>query len=132
MRKFFGAAVAALALAAIPVLTHAQGASAAKPPATTQKAAAPKATTAAGEVTDVAPDSLSVKGKTDSWKFVIDAKTSVTAKGATHKTLALKSDGKSPVLTDFVKKGNSVSVTYHEANGAKHADAIRVTSAPAK
>ena len=129
MRKFFGVALAALAISAIPVLSHAQGSTAAKPPAPTQKAAA-KAT-ATGTVSAVAPDSMSVKGKTDSWTFVIDTKTEVTAKGATHKTLALKADGKTPVLTDFVKNGYSVTVTYHEACGAKLADKNSVTSAPA-
>lgn len=129
MRKFFGVALAALAISVIPVLSHAQGSTAAKPPAPTQKAAAPKLT-ATGTVSAVAPDSMSVKGKTDSWTFVIDTKTEVTAKGATHKTLALKADGKTPVLTDFVKNGYSVTVTYHDAGGAKHADTIRVTAAP--
>jgi hypothetical protein len=127
--------VTALALVAIPVSSYAQGSTAAKPPATKsteQKPAAPKAMTAAGTVSAVAPDSLSVKGKTDSWTFVIDSKTEVTAKGATHKTLALKADGKTPTLTDFVKNGDTVSVSYHDANGSKHASVVRVTMAAPK
>jgi hypothetical protein len=131
MRKFFGVALAALALSAIPVSSLAQGSTAAKPPAPTQKAAAPKLT-ATGTVSAVAADSMSVKGKTDSWTFVISTNTQVTAKGATHKTIALKADGKTPMLTDFVKSGYSVSVTYHDVSGAHHADAVRVTAAPAK
>jgi len=133
MRKFFGVALAALALSAIPVSSLAQGSTAAKPSAPTQKAAAPAPKlTAAGTVSSVAADSMSVKGKTDSWTFVISTNTQVTAKGATHKTIALKADGKTPMLTDFVKAGYSVSVTYHDVSGTKHADTIRVTAAPGK
>ena len=36
--------------------------------------------------------------------------TSVTAKGATHKTLELKAEGKGTKLTDFVKNGDQVTV----------------------
>jgi len=133
MRKLCGVAVTALALVAIPVSSYAQGSStAAKPQAaksTEQKPPAPKALQATGTVSAVAPDSLSVKGKTDSWTFVIDSKTQVTAKGGTHKTLALKADGKTPTLPDFVKNGDTVTVTYHDMAGSKHAAMIRVTAA---
>ena len=133
MRTLCGVAVTALTFVAIPVLSYAQGSStAAKPQAaqsTEQKPPAPKALQATGTVSAVAPDSLSVKGKTDSWTFVVDSKTQVEVKGGTHKTLALKADGKTPMLPDFVKNGDTVTVTYHDMDGSKHASIIRVTAA---
>jgi hypothetical protein len=103
------------------------------PPPPTQKAPAPKTETAMGTVSAVATDSMTVKGKTptESWTFAIDKNTAVVAKGATHKTLALKADGKSPVLTDYVKMNDAVTVKYHDVGGTKHASEIRVTT-PAK
>jgi hypothetical protein len=106
----------AFAIAAMPSFASAQGASA-------------KTMNATGTVSAVALDSLTVKGGgADTWTFMIDKDTSVTAKGATHKTLALKQDGKSPVLTDFVHMGDKVTVRYHDMGSMKHAAQINVTS----
>ena len=78
-------------------------------------------------VSAVTTTSLSVKGTSESWTFTIDKDTEVTAKGATRKSLALKADGKSSVLTDFVKVGDRVAVSYHETGTTKHAASINVT-----
>jgi hypothetical protein len=84
----------------------------------------------AGTVTAVAADSLTVKGKPEAaWTFTIDKDTTVTVKGATNKNLELKAAGKAPKLTDYVKVGNYVTVSYHEKGAIKHATAIRVTAA---
>lgn len=85
-----------------------------------------KTMNAQGTVSTVTTSSLAVKGTSESWTFVIDKDTSVTAKGATTKSLALKADGKSSVLTDFVKVGDRVSVSYHEMGTMKHASNISV------
>jgi hypothetical protein len=90
-------------------------------------AQAPKTMTAQGLVSAVTTTSLSVKGSSESWTFTIDKDTEVTAKGATRKSLALKADGKSSVLTDFVKVGDRVSVSYSEMGTMKHAVSISVT-----
>jgi DUF4097 and DUF4098 domain-containing protein YvlB len=90
------------------------------------EAPAAKAMTASGDVTAVAPDSMTVKGKTGEWTFTIDKDTTVMAKGATHKSLALKAEGKASTLTEFVKVGDAVSVTYKEMGAAKHASEIHV------
>ena len=96
-------------------------------------AQAAKTMNAAGTVSAVTTDSLTVKKGTDEWKFMIDKDTSVVAKGATHKSLALKADGKATTLTDFVKAGDNVTVAYHEMGGMKHAATINVTNpAPAR
>ena len=81
-----------------------------------------------GYFSTVTTSSLAVKGTSESWTFVIDKDTEVTAKGATTKSLALKADGKSSVLTDFVKVGDRVSVSYREMGTMKHAATISVTA----
>jgi len=117
MRRLVGVLAVALAIAAVPSFASAQGAAA-------------KTMNATGTVSAVAPDSLTVKGGgADTWTFMIDKDTSVTAKGATHKSLALKADGKSTVLTDFVKVGDKVTVAYHDMGSMKHASRINVTGA---
>ena len=88
-----------------------------------------KTLNAMGTVSAVTVDSLTVKGKTDTWTFAIDKDTTVTAKGATHKTLELKAEGKANKLTEFVKVGDTVTVGYHDQGAKKHAATIRVTAA---
>jgi len=90
--------------------------------------AKPKTLNAMGTVSAVAMDSLTVKSKTESWTFTIDKDTSVNAKGATHKTLELKKEGKASKLTEFVKVGDAVTVSYHDLGATKHASLIRVTA----
>src|SRR5215813_7146961 len=120
MRRLVGVLAVAFAIAAVPSFAGAQGASA-------------KTMSATGTVSAVAADSLTVKGAgADTWTFMIDKDTSVTAKGATHKSLAMKNDGKSTMLTDFVKVGDKVSVQYHDMGSMKHAARINVTTAAAK
>jgi hypothetical protein len=91
-------------------------------------AQAPKTMNAQGLVSAVTTTSLTVKGSSESWTFTIDKDTEVTAKGATTKSLALKADGKSSVLTDFVKVGDRVNVSYHDMGTMKHASSINVTA----
>jgi hypothetical protein len=98
------------------------------------KPAASKTMTAAGKVTAVAADSVSVKGKDAEWTFTVDKGTTVVAKGASHKIAAMSADHKPAVVTEFVKAGDDVSVKYHDAGTTKHAATITVhsASAPAK
>lgn len=116
MRRLVGILAVAVAIAAVPSFASAQEA---------------KTMNAQGTVSAVAPDTITVKGKTETWTFMIDKDTSVTAKGATHKSLALKADGKATVLTDFVKTGDTVTVAYHDMGSMKHASRINVTAAAA-
>jgi len=134
MKRLLAIIGAVAIVAAAPSFAFAGQAAQGKAPekAPAEKAPASKAMTVAGDVTAVAPDSLSVKGKTAEWTFVIDKDTTVLAKGATHKSLALKAEGKASTLTEFVGKGDAVSVTYKEMAGAKHATTIRVTAAAVK
>ena len=123
MKRVLSVFVASLAIIALPAITFAGQAAGAQ-----TKPAPSKTLTASGTVEKVATDSLTVKGKTESWTFTIDKETSVTAKGATHKTLELKAEGKGTKLTDFVKVGDQVSVSYHDMGTMKHASVVRVTA----
>jgi hypothetical protein len=94
------------------------------------KPAASKSMTAAGKVTAVAADSVSVKGKDAEWTFAVDKDTTVVAKGASHKIAAMSADHKPAVVTEFVKAGDDVSVKYHDMGATKHAATITVRNAP--
>jgi hypothetical protein len=119
MTRLIGSLAIALALVTLPMAVRAeQSATPAKP----------KTLNAMGTVSAVTMDSLTVKNKTDSWTFTIDKETAVNAKGATHKTLELKKEGKAAKLTEFVKVGDSVTVSYHDLGATKHASLIRVTA----
>ena len=85
-----------------------------------------------GVVSAVTPASIAIKDKGQESKFVVDKDTSVFAKGATHKSLAMQADGKSTMLTDFVKVGDTVVIEYHDMGSMKHAATINVKSATLK
>ena len=120
MTRVIGSLALVFALAALSVAARAeQGAGTAQV----------KTIDVAGTVTAVAADSLTVKGKTETWTFTVDKDTTVTAKGATHKSLELKAEGKAQKLTEFVKVGDTVTVGYHDQGAKKHAATIRVTAA---
>src|SRR5262245_33689319 len=104
MRKVLMLAVA-LMVAAAPAF--AQDKKPADKPA--KPAAADKTMSAAGAVTAVTADSLSVKGKDGDMTFAVDAKTQVTATGASHKAAAAKADNKPTPITEFVHVGDTVS-----------------------
>ena len=114
MRHLFGVSFATLAIVAVSSLAHAGQAA--------------KTMHVRGTVSAVSPEFLTVKGKTGMWTFTIDKDTTVNAKGATHKSLALKEDGKASTLIEFLKMGDTVRVAYHEEGAAKHAAIINVTS----
>ena len=118
MRRLVGIMVAAVVAVAVPMTAHAQ---------------AMKTTNASGTVSAVTAASMTVKGKNagDMWTFMIDKDTSVVAKGATHKSLAMQADNKGTMLTDFVKVGDNVTVAYSDMGSMKHAATITVTSPPA-
>jgi hypothetical protein len=114
-------------LALLPAYAAGQTAKPATADAKMQKAApAAKPMTATGAVTAVAADSLTIKGKTEEMTFKVDSSTKVIGTGATHKSEEIKGQNKPTVITDFVKVGDNVSVTYHEMDGTKHAASVRV------
>jgi hypothetical protein len=89
-----------------------------------------KVVQAQGTVTAVTDTSVTVKSKSAELTFTVDNKTDVIGKGMGTKETQLKEEKKSPRLTDFVKTGDEVQVSYNESS--KLATRIRVTrSAPA-
>lgn len=112
--------VAVALVMALPV--YAQGTGQAQEKA----AAAAKTMTASGSVTAVAADSLTIKAKAGEMVFMVDSKVKVTGPGATTKTEELKAAKKTPALTDYLKNGDLVSVTYHEMDGKLHASSVRI------
>ena len=85
--------------------------------------------TAAGKVSAVTADSITVKGKDGEWTFGIDKATTVVAKGASHKMAAMKADKKPSMVTDYVSVGDDVSVRYHDMGSSKHAATVTVRTA---
>jgi Domain of unknown function (DUF5666) len=88
--------------------------------------AAAQTKTAQGTVTAVSARSLTVKVANVDMTFAIDDKTVVEAPGAGTQT---RRQGGVKV-TDFVKSGGNVVVTYNEANGVNRATSIRTVSSP--
>ena len=92
-----------------------------------EKPAAPKAETASGVVSAVSGNSLTVKGASGDSTFTVDAKTTVVGTGMGTAGRKVMAEGGKPTLGEFVKEGDTVSVTYKEAGGSKVASVIRVT-----
>lgn len=86
-----------------------------------------------GMVTAVTADSMTVKAAGKDMTFAIDGKTSVMAKGGSTATKKAEAAGaKGPKLTDVVKVGDEVEVTYKDVAGKMMASAVHVTKKAAK
>ena len=91
--------------------------------------AAQESKMARGTVTAVAADSLTVKVGDHDMKFGVDSKTNVEAVGAGTKTRQAQAKGApGPKLTEVVKVGQPVAVSYTETGGSNHATRIRAIS----
>ena len=84
---------------------------------------------ASGKVKSVAADSLTITSSGKDMTFTVDTKTNVVAQGAGTK--AAKSGGRLPI-TDAVKEGDMVSVSYHDMAGTMHAASVHVTQKATK
>jgi hypothetical protein len=90
------------------------------------RAAQASTKTARGTVTAVAADSVSLKVQDKEMKFSVDSKTRVEAPGAGRATRDAKAAGEPGVkITDVVKTGGAVQVTYRETGGQMLAVNIR-------
>ena len=87
---------------------------------------------ARGTVTAVSGTSLTVKDAKGESTFTIDEHTKIVGTGASTKSREKSAVGQKTVITDFVSDGDSVSVSYHETGGTKHASQVRVTRKMAK
>jgi hypothetical protein len=71
--------------------------------------------TVSGTVSAVTADSLTVKTKDAELKLTVDAKTKVVGKGAGTEAAKMKDEKKPLHVTDLVKSGDGVQVTYDDA-----------------
>lgn len=88
--------------------------------------ASAKAQTASGTVSAVSGSSLTIKAASGDMTFTVDEKTTVTGSGVGTAGRKLEAEGGKPTIPDLLKEGDTVSVTYRETDGAKHASAVRV------
>jgi uncharacterized protein DUF5666 len=71
--------------------------------------------TAKGSVSAVGANSITVKVGAKDMTFAVDATTKVVAPGGSTKTREAKAEGKAgPMLTELIKVGAAVEVSYHE------------------
>jgi hypothetical protein len=96
------------------------------PAATAGAAPAPKAQTVTGVVSAVSGSSLTIKGKAGDVTFTVDPKTTVSGTGIGTAARKMGEAGAKPTIPDLVHEGDSVSVTYHDVDGAKHASVVRI------
>jgi hypothetical protein len=95
----------------------------------TARLLAQEAKTARGTVTALTADSATVKVGDHDMTFSVDAKTSVEATGAGTKAKQAQAAGQAGAkLTDVIKVGQPVEVSYHEMGGTFHAARIRAVS----
>ena len=85
---------------------------------------APSTKSSNGTVKSVAAASLTITVDGKDMTFVVDANTSVVAKGAGTK--ASGTPGGKIAITDVVKTGERVAVSYHEMGTTMHAAEVRV------
>jgi hypothetical protein len=96
------------------------------PPAKAEEAAKPKAMSATGVVSAVSGNTVTIKEKTGDATFTVDAKTVVSGRGFGTAGRKIVDAGGKPTLGEFVKEGDTVTVTYLEEGGAKKASNVRV------
>lgn len=87
----------------------------------------PRALNASGTVTALSENSLTVKGASADWTFVVDSKTTVVGTGVGTASKKMETEGKKAGLTDLVHEGDTVTVTYHDMDSTKHASVVRIT-----
>jgi hypothetical protein len=95
----------------------------------TAKPASAAAKTAHGTVKDVSASSLTISSAGKDMTFTVDSKTHAIGKGLG--TATEKTGGKAPI-TDLIKAGDQVSVTYHDMGGTLHAATVHVVTATKK
>jgi co-chaperonin GroES (HSP10) len=84
---------------------------------------------ARGTITAIGADSVTIKTADREMKFMVDAKTVLTASGAGTAARKATASGKPGLnLTDYVKTGDTVEVAYQESGGTMRATSIRPTA----
>lgn len=81
---------------------------------------------ARGTVTTVSDTSLTITADGGERTFVVDDKTRIEGEGFTTRTRELKQKGEEATLTKFIRKGDYVSVRYHDMSGKLMAEEVRL------
>jgi hypothetical protein len=110
----------------VRVIASAPSAPPPPPPAKADAAPKAKSMTATGVVSAVSGNSLTINEKTGAATFSVDGKTVVSGKGFGTAGRKLEDAGGKPTLSEFVKEGDTVSVTYVDEGGAKKASNVRM------
>jgi hypothetical protein len=92
----------------------------------------PKSSSVNGTVTAVTNDSVTVSTGPSASTFAIDKNTKIIGEGVGTLSRKLKEAGKGMTATDAIGVGDSVSVSFSEAGGAKTASSINITRKGAK
>jgi len=79
-----------------------------------------------GKLTAIGGDSFTLMADGQSHTVKVDNKTMIVGKGAGTKSRELDKMDKAPVLGEFLKVGDEVSVDYKDVAGAKVASEVRV------
>ena len=88
---------------------------------------------ASGTVKSVAANSFVVTDTAGKdWTFDVDKTTLVLVKGGSHKMDAIKADGKSAQLSEFLAAKQDVRVEYWEKDGKKLVKEVRVKGSAVK
>jgi hypothetical protein len=87
------------------------------------------AKTTHGTVKDVSASSLTITNAGKDMTFTVDDKTHAVGKGLG--TATKNTGGKAPI-TDLIKTGDNVTVTYHDMGGTLHAAQVHVVAAAKK
>jgi hypothetical protein len=88
--------------------------------------AAAKAQTVTGTVSSMTGNSLSIKAASGEMTFTVDQKTTITGTGMGTAGRKLAAEGAKPTVSDLLKEGDTVSVTYHDVGGTNHASVVRM------
>ena len=89
--------------------------------------ASAKAQTVSGTVSSMTGNSLVIKAASGEMTFMVDSKkTTITGTGMGTAGRKLEAEGAKPTLSDLIKEGDTVSVTYHDVEGTNHASTVRV------
>jgi hypothetical protein len=92
----------------------------------TAQAIAQEEKLARGTVSDIGGSWVTVKVRDEALKFSVDSKTRVEARGGSTKTHEAKLAGKpGPKITELLKVGQPVAVSYHDMAGSLHASKIQ-------
>ena len=83
---------------------------------------------AAGRITALTASSLTIKSGSGEITFSVDPKTRVLARGAGTATREARAGGSGPAITDLVKVGEDVVVSYRTSGSTRVANEVRVRS----